>query len=62
MTTSQKLGARMTRNEQDEVVGVSLAHTQITDTGLVHIEGGIIRVISIPISDAAKRPFLQKKR
>ena len=61
MTTSQKLGARITRNEQDEVIEVSLARTQITDTGLVHIEG-IISVISIPISNAKKGFFCQKKR
>ena len=35
----EKLGARIERNEQDDVVRVNLMNTEITDAGLVHLAG-----------------------
>ena len=35
----EKLGARIYRYEQDDVCGVFLRDTQITDAGLVHLAG-----------------------
>ena len=35
----ERLGARVTVNEQGEVDGVNLINTEITDAGLVHLKG-----------------------
>ena len=35
----EEFGAKIKRNEQGEVVRVSLADTKITDAGLVHLKG-----------------------
>ena len=35
----ETLGGRVSQNEQGDVVGVSLAGTQVTDAGLVHLAG-----------------------
>ena len=35
----EDLGAKISRNEQGDVVGVELEGTQITDAGLVHLAG-----------------------
>jgi hypothetical protein len=37
--TLEFYGAELTRNDQGEVVGVNLAGTKITDTGLAHLKG-----------------------
>ena len=34
----EKLGAKIERNEQDDVAGVKLYGTQVTDAGLVHFK------------------------
>ena len=35
----ETLGGRVSQNEQGDVVGVSLAGTQVTDAGVVHLTG-----------------------
>ena len=43
-------GAKITKNDQDEVVEIALFDTQITDAGLIHLKG-LTKLKTLSLSD-----------
>ena len=47
----EQFGAKIERNEQEEVIAVSLHNTQITDVGLAHLKRHLKRLPNLMLLD-----------